>query len=98
MIRGEGRGARGESEAVSGDANGVPDGRKSFDFVIVGQGLAGTALAWHLRWRRFRVLVLDRRDAVTSSRVAAGLLTPITGKRLALTWRFADLWPEAVAF
>src|SRR5688572_24439561 len=70
----------------------------TFDFLIVGQGLAGTALAWHLRWYGYRVLVLDRGDAVTSSRIAAGLLTPITGKRLALTWRFADLWPNAVAF
>jgi glycine oxidase len=70
----------------------------AFDFIIVGQGLAGTALAWRLRWSGCRVLVLDRGDAITSSRIAAGLLTPITGKRLALTWRFADLWPVAVAF
>ncbi len=70
----------------------------AFDFIIVGQGLAGTALAWQLRWRGCRVLVIDRGDAVTSSRVAAGLLTPITGKRLALTWRLAELWPAAVAF
>jgi len=84
----------GKSDPVSGDANGVTP----FDYLIIGQGLAGTALAWHLRWRGFRVLVLDRGDAVTSSRIAAGLLTPITGKRLALTWRFAELWPVAVAF
>lgn len=70
----------------------------AFDFIIVGQGLAGTALAWQLRWHGCRVVVLDRAAAVTSSRIAAGLLTPITGKRLALTWRFAELWPVAVAF
>ena len=44
------------------------------------------------------MLVLDRGDVVTSSRIAAGLLTPITGKRFALTWRFAELWPVTVAF
>ncbi len=82
------------AEPRSGDANGVTP----FDILIIGQGLAGTALAWQLRWLGCRVLVLDRGAVVTSSRIAAGLLTPITGKRLALTWRFADLWPVAVAF
>jgi glycine/D-amino acid oxidase-like deaminating enzyme len=52
------------------------------DVIVVGQGLAGTALAWHHRWRGRRVLVLDREDTPTPSRVAAGLLTPVTGRRL----------------
>src|SRR6476469_5094433 len=42
--------------------------------------------------------VLDREAAVTSSRVAAGLVTPITGQRLAKSWRLDELWPAAVAF
>src|SRR5205814_8687623 len=70
----------------------------AFDVIVVGQGLAGTALTWHLRWRGRRVLTLDREDPVTPSRVAAGLLTPITGKRLAPMWQLAELWPAAVAF
>lgn len=67
-----------------------------FDVVIVGQGLAGTVLAWHLRGRR--VLVIDREEAVTSSKVAAGLMTPVTGKRLAASWRWDEAWPAAAAF
>lgn len=70
----------------------------TLDVLIVGQGLAGTALAWHLLWRGARVAVLDREAAVTSSRIAAGLVTPITGQRLAKSWRLDDLWPAAVAF
>ncbi len=69
-----------------------------FDFVVVGQGLAGTAVAWHLRWAGRRVLVLDREQQSTASRVAAGLVTPVTGKRLARSWRYDEAWPEAVAF
>jgi glycine/D-amino acid oxidase-like deaminating enzyme len=69
-----------------------------FDFAIVGQGLAGTTLAWHLRWRGFRVIVIDRGDAVTASRVAAGLITPITGKRLAKSWNFERFFAAAVEF
>lgn len=59
------------------------------DFTIVGQGLAGTALAWHLLWRDARILILDRDDTATASRIAAGLITPITGKRFALDPDFA---------
>ena len=69
-----------------------------FDAVIIGQGLAGTALAWALRWRQARVLVIDRESAVTSSKVAAGLVTPITGARLAVTWRIDPLLPVAETF
>lgn len=68
-----------------------------FDFVIVGQGIAGTTLAWSLRWSNCRVLVIDRDEPATASRVAAGLMTPITGRRLARSWRLDDLWPAAVA-
>ncbi|QJW96787.1 NAD(P)/FAD-dependent oxidoreductase [Frigoriglobus tundricola] len=67
------------------------------EFVVVGQGLAGTALAWALLRRGRRVLVLDReRDGC--SRLAAGLMTPVTGKRLAKSGRWDELHPTAVAF
>src|SRR5215831_5042312 len=67
------------------------------DFVVIGQGLAGTTLAWELRRRGFRVLVVDR-EAGGSSRIAAGLITPVTGKRLAKSWRWDELYPAALAF
>ncbi len=68
------------------------------DVLVVGQGFAGTALAWHLRWRGASVLVVDRDDADTASRVAAGLLTPVTGKRLAPTREFGECLSVATAF
>ncbi len=68
------------------------------DTIVIGQGLAGTAVAWHLRWAGQRVLVVDRGDAATASRVAAGLVTPITGQRLVKTWKLDDAYPAAVAF
>lgn len=69
-----------------------------FDVIIVGQGLAGTALAWQLHWLGQRVLIADRDEEWTSSKVAAGLITPITGKKLIRSWRFAELWPVAVEY
>lgn len=68
------------------------------DVAVVGQGFAGTALAWQLRWRGATVLVADRGDPDTASRVAAGLVTPVTGRRLAPTPGFAALAAEAAAF
>ncbi|MEC5125912.1 FAD-dependent oxidoreductase [Verrucomicrobiales bacterium BCK34] len=55
------------------------------DAIIVGQGLAGSLMAWQLLRGNLRVLVVDRDEAVTSSKVAAGLLTPLTGSRFNLS-------------
>ncbi len=66
--------------------------------IVVGAGLAGTTLAWQLRRRGLSSALVDKAEAVTSSRVAAGLMTPITGKRLTKTWRHDDLFPTAVTF
>lgn len=50
--------------------------------LIIGQGLAGTALAWQLRRRRHPFLVVDDAGPNPASRVAAGLVTPVTGRAL----------------
>src|SRR5262245_50654877 len=69
------------------------------DFVIVGQGLAGTTLAWQLRRRGKSVLVIDREaGGGSASRVAAGLLTSVTGKRMASSWRWSELRVAAAEF
>jgi len=67
-------------------------------FLIIGQGLAGTALAWRLWERGVPFLIVDPHETITCSKVAAGLLTPITGMRLNLSWRVAELMPEAQMF
>ena len=72
--------------------------QRTYDTIILGQGLAGTALAWCLRSRGNRVLIIDRDSAGTSSRIAAGLMTPITGQRLVKTWRWDQFWNAAIAF
>lgn len=69
--------------------------RPPVEFLIVGQGLAGTALAWELLWRGRQVRVVDPGDDTTSSRIAAGLVTPITGQRLALGWRVDEMLAAA---
>src|SRR5579872_7445587 len=71
---------------------------EQWDFIIVGQGLAGTTLVWQLHRRGFRVLVIDREKGNSASRIAAGLMTPVTGKRLAKSWRLDEVYPTAVEF
>lgn len=69
----------------------------SLPLVICGQGLAGTLLAWQLLGLGQKVLVYDPGEAVTSSRVAAGIITPVTGQRLTLTPGLGQFLPEARA-
>ncbi|QDT92421.1 NAD(P)/FAD-dependent oxidoreductase [Gimesia algae] len=69
-----------------------------FDLILVGQGLAGTALGWTLQRRGYRVLVIDRCEPITSSKIAAGLITPITGLRLVVSWRLDEFLPFATEF
>lgn len=69
-----------------------------FDAIIVGQGLAGTTLAWQLQDAGWRVLLIDACEPVTSSKIAAGLITPITGKRLVLSPQYDEFFAAARTF
>lgn len=71
---------------------------KSVTFLIVGQGLAGTALALHLLESNQSFLVADVYRENTSSKVAAGLVNPITGRRFARTWMADALLPYSEQF
>lgn len=62
--------------------------------LIIGQGLAGTALAWQLCQQGVPFILVDEHLPDSSSKVAAGLITPITGMRLNLGWRIAELIPD----
>jgi glycine/D-amino acid oxidase-like deaminating enzyme len=66
---------------------------KEVDYLIVGQGLAGTALAQALLHEKQSVVVLGTEARKPSSAVAAGLYNPITGKKMVLTWNAAVLFP-----
>ena len=62
------------------------------DYLIVGQGIAGSLLALNLLERGRTVLVIDDGHKTAASKVAAGMINPITGRRLALAWRFLPAW------
>lgn len=66
--------------------------------LIVGQGLAGSTLAWELLERGVSVLVVDRPIGETASRVAAGLVNPMMGKSFRAGWRQAECMDYAATF
>ncbi|HSZ80508.1 MAG TPA: FAD-dependent oxidoreductase [Chthoniobacterales bacterium] len=55
---------------------------RQVDYLIVGQGLAGSLLACLLHMRRKDALVIDNAHRTAASLCAAGIMNPITGKRL----------------
>lgn len=66
--------------------------------LILGQGIAGSSLAWWLHWAGEEVHLIDRNEPLTASKTAAGLMTPFAGKRLAKAADHDDMLGAAAAF
>jgi glycine/D-amino acid oxidase-like deaminating enzyme len=63
------------------------------DCLIIGQGICGTFLSWYLEQQGKSMLVIDDNHPNAASRVAAGLINPITGRRMVKTWLIDTLIP-----
>lgn len=66
------------------------------DYLIVGQGIAGTLLAWFLHQEGKSFAVIDNGADVIASKVAAGIINPVTGRRYHTTWKADELHPFAL--
>lgn len=69
--------------------------KRNLDFIISGQGIAGSLIAWFLIRCGKKVLVVDPVERNTCSKIAAGLMHPITGRRIVKTWMADTLIPFA---
>jgi glycine/D-amino acid oxidase-like deaminating enzyme len=67
------------------------------EVLIVGQGLAGTCLAWRLWNRGIKFRLLDR-TVRRGDAVAAGMVTPVSGHAMHLEWHVDKFLDEAVEF
>ncbi len=65
------------------------------DYLIVGQGLAGTWLSYFLLQKGKTIKVIDQWNPNSASNVASGIINPITGRRLVKSWRVDSLLPFA---
>lgn len=70
--------------------------KTEIDFLIVGQGLAGSLTAWELLKRNKRICVIDPCLEITSSRIAAGMYNPINTKRFTVTANAKEVIQEAL--
>lgn len=68
------------------------------DYILVGQGLAGSCLALRLLKEGKQLVVFDEPARNRSSQVAAGLFNPITGKVMSKTWLADELFRELFSF
>lgn len=66
------------------------------DYLIIGQGLAGSFLSWNLLKEGKKVLVIDEYRPESASRVASGVINPVTGRRMVRSWMIETLMPYAV--
>ncbi|SEA11599.1 Glycine/D-amino acid oxidase [Arachidicoccus rhizosphaerae] len=69
---------------------------KQVDVLIVGQGIAGTFLSFELMEAGFSVMVIDNQQGGSASRVASGVINPVTGRRVVETWKIGALLPLAL--
>jgi glycine/D-amino acid oxidase-like deaminating enzyme len=63
------------------------------NYTIIGQGLAGSILAYFLLKEGQNVQIFDNPEIPSSSKVAAGIYNPVTGKRLVKTWLADEIFP-----
>lgn len=70
---------------------------QTFNFLIVGQGLAGSLLAWELHRKGFTIAVVDEGLPNTSSKIAAGMFNPINTKRFTVSANAETSIQEALA-
>jgi len=56
------------------------------DYLIIGQGLCGTWLSWYLTKENRGFVVIDKNEPLTPSKVSAGIINPVTGRRMVKVW------------
>lgn len=65
------------------------------DVLIIGQGICGTFLSWWLEQAGVSFIMIDEQRPLTASKAAAGLINPVTGRRIVTTWMIDELLPFA---
>ncbi len=66
-----------------------------FDYLLIGQGISGTFLSYYLQKEGKSFLVIDNNFKDSPSRIAAGIINPVTGRRLVTVWMADELLPFA---
>ena len=65
------------------------------DYLIIGQGICGSFLSWYLQNAGLSFVVMDEPQPNTASVTAAGIINPVTGRRIVKTWIIDEVMPFA---
>ncbi|WP_346316442.1 FAD-binding oxidoreductase [Chitinophaga sp. YIM B06452] len=68
---------------------------RTYDYILVGQGIAGTMLGWFLQQAGQQVLVYDDARPHSASRTAAGIINPVSGRKFETAWLYDTIYPFA---
>ena len=63
------------------------------DCLIIGQGICGTWLSYFLEKEGYSFLIIDEVKDNSASKTAAGIINPVTGRRIVKTWMIDDILP-----
>jgi glycine/D-amino acid oxidase-like deaminating enzyme len=63
--------------------------------LLIGQGISGTWLSYWLQQSGVEIIVIDEERPNSATRVASGLINPLTGRRVVETWMADELMPFA---
>jgi glycine/D-amino acid oxidase-like deaminating enzyme len=67
------------------------------DYLIIGQGISGTWLSYYLEKEGKSFLVIDNNSKSSPSRIAAGIINPVTGRRHVEVWMANEILPFTLA-
>src|SRR5215510_7516015 len=56
------------------------------DYLIIGQGLCGTWMSWYLTKENRTFIIIDKDEPITPSKISAGIINPVTGRRMVRVW------------
>ena len=56
--------------------------KAKYEYIIIGQGIAGSMMAHTLLSRGKNILVIDQFHPNSSSNIASGVVNPITGRKM----------------
>ena len=65
------------------------------DYLIIGQGISGTWLSYYLQKEGKSFLVIDNHFKEAPSRISAGIINPVTGRRHVEVWMAKEILPFA---
>ena len=66
------------------------------EFLIIGQGIAGSSVALELLRRKNSFTVFDNLSQNNSSLITSGLINPVTGRRFVKSWKWSVLRTRAL--